>query len=376
MAKKTEIKTKYYSLKRILQEKATYNMIIGIRSNGKTYAVQELGLKTYCETGKQMALIRRWQDDLVGKRGHQQFANMVNNGLVSKYSKGKWEKIVYKSSQWWLAKWDEKLNRDVLDTTPFCFGFALNVAEHDKSASFPNVTTVLFDEFLTRRQPLPEEFIEFTNVLSTIIRDRTDVTIFMCGNTVNKYSPYFAEMGLHNVKNQKPDTIDVYTYGNSDLKVAVEYCAISKDEQKTSKKASDFYFAFDNPKLQMITTGIWEISIYPHIPIRYIRKNVKLRYFIMFNREILQCDIVQVNKDIFTYIHRKTTDIQKVKKDLVYSTEYSPKPNWTRKITVPRTVGEQRIWWFYKNDKVFYQDNEVGEIVRNYILWCQSQKIA
>ena len=96
----------------------------------------------------------------------------------------------------------------------------------------------------------------------------------------------------------------------------------------------------------------------------------------MFNREILQCDIVQVNKEIFTYIHRKTTDIQKVKKDLVYSTEYSSKPNWTRKITAPRTVGEERIWWFYKNDKVFYQDNEVGEIVRNYILWCQSQKIA
>ena len=36
----------------------------------------------------------------------------------------------------------------------------------------------------------------FMNVLSTIIRDRENIKIFMLGNTVNKYCPYFDEMGL------------------------------------------------------------------------------------------------------------------------------------------------------------------------------------
>ena len=34
-------KTKYYSLTEILKKKAIYNMIIGERSNGKTYSVLE-----------------------------------------------------------------------------------------------------------------------------------------------------------------------------------------------------------------------------------------------------------------------------------------------------------------------------------------------
>ena len=367
-------KTKYYKLDRILKENACYNIIIGIRSNGKTFSVQSYGLKNYCETGEQMALIRRYQDDFVGKRGRATFENMVANGLVEKFSKGKWNKIVYRASQWFLAKRDEELNEDVIDEKPFCYAFAINVAEHDKSSSYPNVTTVLFDEFLTRRGYIPDEFIEFTNILSTIIRDRTNVKIFMCGNTVNKYAPYFSEMGLHNIRNQKPDTIDVYTYGESELKVAVEYCAVS-DEKRTSRKASDFYFAFDNPKLQMITTGVWEIDIYPHIPERYIKKDVIFSYFITFARDNLHCEIINKNGNIFTYIHRKTSDIKKVKYDLVYSTEYSNRPNWTRKINAPRNSAEQKIWWFFKNDKVFYQDNEVGEIVRNYLQWCMREKI-
>lgn len=97
--------------------------------------------------------------------------------------------------------------------------------EHDKSTSYPNITTIVFDEFLTRGSYLKDEFILFTNVCSTIIRQRNDVKIFMLGNTVNKYSPYFSEMGLSNIKNQKQGTIDIYRYGDSDLIVAVEYCA-------------------------------------------------------------------------------------------------------------------------------------------------------
>ena len=32
---------------------------------------------------------------------------------------------------------------------------------------------------------------------------------------------------------------------------------------------------------------------------------------------------------------------------------------------------ERKIASFFAADKVFYQDNTVGEIVRNYIMWCQ-----
>ena len=40
-------KPKYYRLKNILSKNATYNVMFGERSNGKTYAVQEYCLKKY-----------------------------------------------------------------------------------------------------------------------------------------------------------------------------------------------------------------------------------------------------------------------------------------------------------------------------------------
>ena len=60
-------KTKYYRLKNILQKNATYNVMFGERSNGKTYAVQEYCIKDYLSGKGQTAWIRRWQDDFKGK---------------------------------------------------------------------------------------------------------------------------------------------------------------------------------------------------------------------------------------------------------------------------------------------------------------------
>ena len=49
--------------------------------------------------------------------------------------------------------------------------------------------------------------------------------------------------------------------------------------------------------------------------------------------------------------------------------------NFRRKINQPRYNVEKKIATYFKYDKVFYQDNEVGEIVRNYIIWCKQENI-
>lgn len=361
---------KYYSLDNILKCMAHYNLIIGERSNGKTYSVEDYGVKDYAENKNQMAIIRRWKDDFTGKRGEQMFSALVNNGLVEKYTNGLWNNISYRSSRWYFSRFDEKLDRMVLDSEPFCFAFALSSGEHDKSISFPKVKTILFDEFLTRNGELPNEFVEFMNVISTIVRGRNDVKIFMCGNTVNPYSSYFTEMGIKKIKQMKKGTIDVYTYGNSDLRVAVEY-----SDNPSKKKDSDLYFAFDNPKLQMITGGVWELGIFPHLPMKYVPKDIIFTYFIIYENEIYQCEIIEKDILTFTYIHRKTTPLKDEDNDLIYSQEFNSKPNFRRKITQSFSDFETKILNFFRQDKVFYQDNEVGNAIMNYIMWCKSDSI-
>ena len=116
----------FYSLDRIKKMKCHYNLIFGKRSNGKTYAVLYEGLKTYVEKGKQMAYIRRYREDFIGKRGQTLFNSLVSTGAVSQLTDGKWDTVRYSSSQWFLAKKDPK-NPDKLisDSVPFCYGFSL-----------------------------------------------------------------------------------------------------------------------------------------------------------------------------------------------------------------------------------------------------------
>lgn len=371
MTRRNKETQQYYSLAPILKEKAHYNIIIGERSNGKTYSVLKKVIEDYANKKHQGALLRRMQEDFIGKRGAGLFEPLIDNGEIETATNGEWTSVYYYASRWFLCKYveDDKGNTQrINDTQPFMYGFALSQMEHEKGTGYPNVKNIVFDEFITRMAYLRDEFVLFMNTLSTIIRSRDDVTIFMLGNTVNKYCPYFDEMGLRHIKDMKQGEIDIYQLKHQSgkiLKVAVEYCKPFKKGKK-----SDFYFAFDNQKLEMITSGIWEIDLYPHCPYKYRPKNIMFKYFIEFDRELLQCEVVQVDNVCFTFIHRKTTPLKDPEKDLIYTTRFDPRPNYRRKITKPTLPIEHKIVEFYKTDKVFYQDNEVGEIIRNYLLWC------
>lgn len=360
-----EKKMKFYSLDRILERDSQYNMIIGERSNGKTYSVLKYALKKWKEDGSQLAIIRRYQEDFRGKRGANMFSALVQNGEVIKATDGKFDNIYYYSNRWFFCKYDD-VGKRIMDNEPFAYGFPLGSMEHDKSTSYPNINIILFDEFLSRDSYLTDEFVLFINTISTIVRYRNNVKIFMLGNTINQYSPYFKEMGITHIETMKKGEIRDYTYGDSGLKVSVEFT-----DSPNKSKPSDIYFAFDNPKLSMITGGSWELDIYPHLPYKYKSTDILFTYFIKFEQHILQCEVLQVGNDIFTYIHRKSTPFKDENNDLIFSNSYDPRPNWRTNIKRPAYLVDKKVWWFFKNDKVFYQDNEVGNIVMNYLNWCK-----
>ncbi len=365
MAKKKEQQEqpKFYSLCNILEKHADYNIIFGERSNGKTYAVLAYGIERYLQTGEQMCYIRRWREDLRGKRAENLFANHTANGFIERVTKGKYNEVLWFSGKWFLSFYNEQTGKRTPDTTPFCFGFSLSEQEHEKSSSYPNVTTCVFDEFLTRRYYLPDEFMLFMNLLSTIIRQRDNVRVFMLGNTVNKYCPYFTEMGLKQVPFMEQGTIDIYRFGEHGAVVAVEYC-----DTVVKQKASNKYFCFDNQNLQMITGGKWELAIYPHLPMKYKPCDVMFVYYIVWNDVILQANIVNVDGNDFTYIHNKTTPIKDTENSLIYSLEVNGKPNYHRRLISTATEIDRKVSAYFGRDKVFYQDNEIGEMVRNYIM--------
>lgn len=360
-------KPKFYSLDKINAKDCTYNLVIGERSNGKTYGVLKYAIQNYFETGGgQLAIVRRWQEDIRGKRASEIFSALLINNEVEALSGGEFTGIYYYASKFYFCNYDDSGKPIYNDGDIFAHAFALSDTEHNKSISFPLIKTIMFDEFLTRGTYLKDEFILFMNTISTIVRQRTDVKIYMLGNTVNKYSPYFKEMGLTHISKMVQGSIDIYSYGESSLKVAVEYAS-----SDSSRKENNFYFAFNNPKLSMITDGAWELDIYPHLPIKYTPKDILLVYFIKFDGYIYQGEIVEVDNEIFTYIHDKTTPIKDEDNDIIFSLEYNHRMNYNRNILRPNMEIGKKIAYFFEFGKVFYQDNDVGDSINNYLSLCR-----
>ena len=383
----------YYSFKRLkkLYPEAKYYIIFGERSNGKSYSVLEDMLEVYYESGytKAFGYIRRWSEDVVQRLMYQVFKSLKcndnNENVIYKITKGEWNEVVVKNKCFYLAYKNEEGEIEKVLDSPFGYIFSLSLSERIKSTGYPDIKNILFDEFIAEGLPMVNEFSRFRSILSTIIRNRDDVKIILCGNTINKHNIYFNEFGLKKTKYQKPGTIDIYKYKDDDneLVIACEYADFPN--RKIIKK-SNIYFAFDKEKNKMVRTGEWDIGEYPHLEYFYTPADIKLIYFIIYEDEIYQCEIISVkdskesridnespnisysNKKIsFTYIHEKTTKIKYPDKHLIYQQGFNTKPNYRTDIMNAYDDIGKFIKSYFITGKVVFQDNNVGDAINSFI---------
>lgn len=360
------MKKEYYSYKEIDKIESTYKIIIGQRSNGKTYGWCRKVLSEYLKTGKPSAYIRRLDKQIEVKMLGNLFT--PHTEWLEKESKGKWNSFIYRSHCFYLARYETQENgvskKMAQDKTAFCHTYALNTAETSKGADNGEVFSICFDEFMTRAYYLNNEFILFQNILSSILRGREGATIYMLANTVNRYCPYFKDMGLSRVSNQKQGTIDIYKLGKTDLRIAVEYCSMM---DVSSTKAADYY-AFDNPQLQMITTGTWEIALYRHAPPELSSYRIIYTFFIVFADKTVQGDIHMYKGYPIIFFHQKTTPIKDFDKVVVYLQDsVDGNPLHQIDLRIAPTKAQKLILDLIHHQKMFFSDNELGEIVNNWL---------
>lgn len=366
-------KFKHYDIRITIHDypDAHYYIAYGERSNGKTYSALSYAMERYAKSNEQFAYLRRYGEDIRKKNLVNLFSGHVDNGFISSVTSNQWGSVDYTNSKFYLERIDEEGNVQKSDE-PCGYAFDLNSMEHYKSTSFPKITTIIFDEFMSRSGYLPNEWILFMNTISTIVRLRSNIKIIMLGNTVNKVCPYFTEMGLTHIKDQKPGTVDVYEYGDSGLKVVCEY---TESSAKRGGKDSDVYFAFDNPELKMITTGAWEIAVYPHLDTKILPKDVVANFFIDYNEELLHGEVVVKDTGPFIFLHAKTTPIKDEENDIVYTDKPHSKWNYKMCLTKHKDKLSLFIMQCLRENRIFYSTNEIGEVFRNYVMWSDSFSI-
>ena len=364
----------FYDIGPIDETNAVYRMIIGARSNGKTYSVCRHIVENYFARGERAAYIRRWDEDIQPKNISSLFAPHYQ--LIEELSGGEYNSVAYRAKEFHFVHLDEEGKVDKKDPEAFCVTASINTAEHTKGQDRGEIHLILFDEFMTRNAYLPNEFVQYCNLLSSLIRNRDNCIIYMLANTVNRYCPYFKEMGLKDVESMPQGQVYLYNYGNADLTVAVEYC----DPVKATEKVASKYFAFDNPQLEMITSGAWELMMYPRPPYKIFETDIKYRFYIQFGDAMLCGEIVHPThgagtSDLFIFIHPQTKDIEIGNKTALYTDSFTTSRCHVRFLKDQPTNVHKLITNLILKKAVCFSSNETGEIFRNWLINDQSVKI-
>lgn len=358
---------KYYRLNNLLQHRADYNILLGERSNGKSYAVKECMLweaynecdyNEFINNGKRVpkdrfmfGYLRRWREEIKTRDVEKYFSDMD----ISKLTNGNYETIECYRGDIFFANFDE--NGKKVRGKQCGSSFSVNSATHYKSLSFKTIGNIIYEEFITNSGYLPHEVDNLMDIISTISR-REYVRVFLIGNTISRLCPYFDEWQLTHVKTQKQGTIDIYnqpttqydeeTGENIIVKIAVEYCENSGNNSKM----------FFGDKTKMIQTGVWECDIYPHL--EYNMNHYRLLYKIFYKYQSFQFNICLMRDDDglpFLYVYPAKECSDKIKR--IVSDEFSTNKLCTTSLT-NLTKYDKIVLELINENKIVFSDNLTG----------------
>lgn len=239
------METKYYSLDKILKYDVPYRIIIGERSNGKTYSVKSRCIDKYKRREGKFMYLRRTHDQITRPKMQKLFEDINDYALDVLESD-----IQYANESGFYI--DLGNGRETI-------GWCTSIEDCYKMKGIPfnEITTIFYDEFLEIGSRIEQEVTLFLHIISTIVRKRSDIEIFMVANTVTQYSPYFDLFGI-DVKKIKQGEI-YYIHHNAGAECAIERCASLNIINGV--KSKNKYIGFDdNPTANMILFGEWEYN--------------------------------------------------------------------------------------------------------------------
>lgn len=181
----------YYNFDKLYSYNAVFNFVMGARGLGKTYGAKKKAIQAALERGEQFILLRRYKPELAAR--HTFF-----DDLVAKDE---------------FPEWDFRINGDRAEASGVEFrdekkrqwitlGFfvALVVAQNKKGTPYPNVRTIIFDEFIIEKGAvhyLPDEPTVMQNFYNTVDRYQDKTRVLFLANAVSISNPYFIRYNIN-----------------------------------------------------------------------------------------------------------------------------------------------------------------------------------
>lgn len=349
------MKQKFYSIKNIIKQDCEYNLLLGERANGKSYAVKHYCINDYLETGNRFIYLRR----LTVEVKNMMVESYFNDVDVPKITKGKYDCITVYRSEIYFSRIDEEGRIERCEQIGTAM--ALSTSAHYKSMALMKYKNIIFEEFITTGAYLFDETTTLQHLVSTVIR-RNRGQVFLLGNTISRLCPYFSEWSLTGIPTQERGTIDIYKVNTEQkdddgnpitIKIAVELCESSGSNSKM------FFGAVS----KAITGGAWESYEQPHIPYPYdecekIYSLTIIKYNMMYCAEILKHE-----SEFFVFV-RPTS---KLRTRRIIQSNYDTNMFVTSKL-VELTKGDKLMRKLFILNKICYSDNLTGTEFTSNIL--------
>jgi hypothetical protein len=170
-------KSLYYNPQKLLSYNRILNFVIGARGIGKSYAWKVHPIKRFLKYGEQFIYLRRYKPEL--RKVGNYFDNVKDEFPECEFKvKGREFYIDGKLAGWAIP---------------------LSTWQSEKSNAYPNVTNIIFDEFLREKDNssyLPNEVEALLNLMDTVFRDRDNVRCVCLSNAVSVVNPYFLYFDL------------------------------------------------------------------------------------------------------------------------------------------------------------------------------------
>jgi hypothetical protein len=170
-------KSLYYDPNKLLSYNRILNFVIGARGIGKSYGFKKHVVNRFLKHGKQFIYLRRYKGELVKL---PQWFNDIKQEFPDTEFKVKGRQLFINNK---LAGW----------------GIPLSAWQSEKSNAYPDVETILYDEFIREKDNsgyLPNEVPALLNFMDTVFRDRENVRCIGMANAVTIVNPFFLYFGL------------------------------------------------------------------------------------------------------------------------------------------------------------------------------------
>lgn len=300
-----------------------YYIFFGERKDGKTYGGKEYALnKTVFQDHKKFIYLRRLHSHIVKSKMRKEFDDMKN---VIKDIYGVEKHICYDTQKGFYYE----------DKEEEIIGYAMAIEDcmNVKSIPFTEIGCIIFDEFIDYHY-MDNEIQYFLNIIDTICRDYPDIKIFMFGNTINKFSPYYELFGFDPRKLKQGEAY--YLQHSLGVKAVVMHTPTRVKDIRTKEKTSR-YIGFDNNEsVNMIMFGEWDYDHCNTQIIDGVTWNSMKHLVPMYITGIKQTFELSIHTESplpILFIRDINTQNGKVRKEIKYNLAYDNTVLLTKQIT-------------------------------------------